>query len=203
MNTLLFDEKKGFYSTKIGECGKDQKKFLKLVKKLMGRKSNVNLPHFTSAELLADKFNNYFRRKTTIIRNKIVSDTSNTTSNISMDADIMFNGNILEMFRPTSEVEVKEVIIKFPKKSYDLDPLPTWILRKCVDQLLPLITIIVIRPIDESVMPLCLKRATVTTLLKRSGLDKERMKNYCPISTLPFISKLIEKVVARHIEEHL
>jgi len=40
-------------------------------------------------------------------------------------------------------------------------------------------------------------------LLKRSGLDKEYMKNYCSISNPPVISKLIEKVVARHIEEHL
>jgi len=40
--------------------------------------------------------------------------TSNTTCNISMDADIMFNGNMLEMFRPTSEVEVKEIIIESP-----------------------------------------------------------------------------------------
>ena len=60
MNTLLFEEKKCFYSTKIEECGKDQKKLFKLTKNLMGSNSNVNLPHFTSAELLADKFSNYF-----------------------------------------------------------------------------------------------------------------------------------------------
>ena len=29
------------------------------------------------------------------------------------------------------------------------------------------------------------------------------MKNYRPVSNLPFISKLVEKVVARRIEEHL
>ena len=40
-------------------------------------------------------------------------------------------------------------------------------------------------------------------LLNRSGLDKEEMKNYRPISNLHFISKLIEKVVARRTEEHL
>jgi hypothetical protein len=56
---------------------------------------------------------------------------------------------------------------------------------------------------DESVMPLCLKRAIITLLLKIPGLYKEDMKNYRPISNLPFISKLIENVVARHIEEHL
>ena len=72
-----------FYSTKIEECGKDQKKLFKLTKNLMGSNSNVNLPHFTSAELLADKFSNYFMRKATIIRNKIISDTPNTTVSIS------------------------------------------------------------------------------------------------------------------------
>jgi len=72
-----------------------------------------------------------------------------------------------------------------------------------VDQLLPLITGIVNKSMDESEMPLCLKRATISPLLKRPGLDKEEMKNYHPISNLPFISKPIEKVVARRIEEHL
>ena len=86
MNTLLFEEEKCFYSTKIEQCGKDQKKLFKLTKNLMGSNSNVNLPHFTSAEILADKFNNYFMRKTTFIRNKIIPDTPNTTGDISTDA---------------------------------------------------------------------------------------------------------------------
>jgi len=99
----------------------------------MGTNSNVNLPHLTSAELLGDKFSSYFMRETTMIMNKIISDTPNTTRNISMDANIMFNGNMLEIFRPTSEVEVKEIIVKSPNKSCDLDPLPSWLLKKCVD----------------------------------------------------------------------
>jgi len=77
INRLLFEEKKCFYSTKIEECGKDQKKLFKLTENVMGSNSNVNLRHFTSAELLADKFSNYFTRKATIIRNKIISDTTN------------------------------------------------------------------------------------------------------------------------------
>jgi len=42
MNTLLFEEKKCFYSTKIEECGKYQKKPFKLTKNLMESNSNVN-----------------------------------------------------------------------------------------------------------------------------------------------------------------
>ena len=50
---------------------------------------------------MAEKFSNYIMKKATIIRNKIIPDTPNTF----MDADIMFNGNMLEMFRPTSEID--------------------------------------------------------------------------------------------------
>jgi len=58
MNTLVFDEKKFFYSTKIEECGTYQKKLFILTKKLIRSNSNLNLPHFTSAESLANKFSN-------------------------------------------------------------------------------------------------------------------------------------------------
>ena len=72
-----------------------------------------------------------------------------------------------------------------------------------MDQLLPLITAIIIRLMDETEILLGLKRATLTSLFKRSEQNKKDMKNYRPIYNLPFKSKLIENVVARRIEEHL
>jgi len=42
-----------------------------------------------------------------------------------------------------------------------------------------------------------------TLLLKIFWLDKEDTNNYRPIFNLPFISKLIEKVLVRRIEGHL
>jgi len=98
INTLLFKENMCFYSTRIEECGQDQKKLFKLTNNLMGSNSNINLPDFTSDELLADKFSSFFMKKTTIIRNKIISDFPNTTCNISMDADVMYTRKILEIF---------------------------------------------------------------------------------------------------------
>jgi len=40
---------------------------------------------------------------------------------------------------------IKKIIIKSLNKSCDLDPLPTWLLKKCVDQSLSLITAIINR----------------------------------------------------------
>ena len=40
-------------------------------------------------------------------------------------------------------------------------------------------------------------------MLKKPSLDKENLSNYMPISNLNFISKLLERVVAKRLHEHL
>ena len=55
----------------------------------------------------------------------------------------------------------------------------------------------------SSISPSCFKTAHVTPLLKKAGLDKNILKNYQPVSNLSYISKLIEKAVARQINEHI
>lgn len=44
-------------------------------------------------------------------------------------------------------------------------------------------------------VPTSLKVATVTPLLKMPSLDTSVLNNYLPISVVPFISKVLEKVV--------
>jgi len=43
----------------------------------------------------------------------------------------------------------------------------------------------------------------VKPLLKKPSLDPETLKNYRPVSNLPFISKIIEKIVLRQLSQHL
>ena len=47
------------------------------------------------------------------------------------------------------------------------------------------------------------KLAHVRPLLKKPGLDAENMKNYRPVSNLSFLSKLVERVVASRLVEHM
>ena len=39
--------------------------------------------------------------------------------------------------------------------------------------------------------------------MKKTGLDSDILKNYCPVLNLTFISKLIEKVISGRLNEHL
>jgi hypothetical protein len=53
------------------------------------------------------------------------------------------------------------------------------------------------------VVPTSFKGAIVRPLLKKPGLDKDILKNYRPVSNLPFISKVLEKLVESRLENHL
>ena len=48
-----------------------------------------------------------------------------------------------------------------------------------------------------------LKTALIPALLKKTGLNRDSLKNYCPVSNLTFISKVIEKVISGRLHEHL
>ena len=57
--------------------------------------------------------------------------------------------------------------------------------------------------LTTGIVPRDLKTATVKLLLKKPSLDKNLLKNYRPISNLPFLSKILEKVVLHKLLSHL
>ena len=95
--------------------------------------------------------------------------------------------------------EIRHIILKAPSKSCELDPLPSWLLKECVDELSPIVT----ASLNHAIVPLSLKTALIRPLLKKPRLDQEILKNYRPVSNLSFISKVLEKVVAKRLDDHM
>ena len=52
-------------------------------------------------------------------------------------------------------------------------------------------------------MPVALKTALIIPLLKKSNLNSDDFKNFRPVSNLPFISNVIEKVVAVQLVNYI
>ena len=77
------------------------------------------------------------------------------------------------------------------KKSSYLDPVPTDLLMKCLDVLLPVITKIINISLDTGCFPSDWKEAIILPILKKAGLESS-FDNLRPISNLAYISKLIE-----------
>ena len=79
----------------------------------------------------------------------------------------------------------------------------THILLKTLDITLPHLTSIINSSLRSGTVPDCHKSALITPLLKKPNLDPENLKNYRPVSNLPFLSEILEKIVLSQLKEHL
>ena len=98
---------------------------------------------------------------------------------------------------------VKNIIQSLSTKTCSLDPLPTFVIKNYVDLLSPMITNIVNQSLTTGEFPSLLKLSHVRPCLKKDNLDKEILKNYRPVANTPFLSKVIEKVVATQTYNYL
>ena len=57
--------------------------------------------------------------------------------------------------------------------------------------------------LSEGCFPSHFKSALVSPLLKKPTLNRDDMKNYRPVSNLSFLSKILEKAVASHLNSHI
>ena len=161
----------------------------------MGKTGEVTLPFHESVDQLATTFGDFYIDKVATVRRNINIGNQSDIYETALDDDVMFDGIPLQRFLPATHDDMNRIITNSPNKSNDLDPIPTRLLRQCLDHFVPLITAIITKSLATSVVPACFKRAVVRPLLKRPGLDKEVLINYRPVSNLPYVSKLLEKVV--------
>ena len=114
-----------------------------------------------------------------------------------------FDPPTLTVFTQVTQDEIGKIISKSPTKSCLLDPLPTFLIKECIDILLPSITKLVNCSLREGLVPDGFKNAVATPLIKKASLPVDDLKNYRPVSGLSFISKLVECVVAKQLVDHI
>ena len=96
----------------------------------------------------------------------------------------------------------KRLIVEAPTKSCPSDPIPTGLLKECLDELLPVITRTINLSLEEGKFPSEWKGALVKPKQKKADLDLIK-ENFRPLSNLQFLSKLTEKAVAQQTLSHI
>ena len=86
-------------------------------------------------------------------------------------------------------------------KAAGLDRIPARLLKDAEAELAPSITYLVNKSISDGIVPDLWKVARVTPLYKSD--DKLQVENYRPISVLPVLSKVVERVVHSQLNAHL
>ena len=170
----------------------------------MGMKKVTVLPKHDSLSALLERFNEFFVQKIVTIRQNMDQGDSTLSPSVPVGETVSsVTVPDLSNFTPATMQEVEKLIKRSPAKSCGLDPVPTWLLKQHAEYLVPITTSVVNMYLADGVFPHQFKTAHVCPLIKKSTLDCNGLKNYRPVSNLPYISKIVEKVVAARLQKHL
>ena len=188
-------EKKSYIQSKINNSSQSQKTLFKCIDDLFYKAKDKKLPQNIPLEDLPEKFSEFFVSKIQKIH-------SNFSCEHVQSPSLESNVNSLSVLDPASMEEVRKMILTSASKSCISDPIPTFLLKECLDELLPSITQIINTSLASASVPDVFKRAVVTPVLKKSTLDPDLLSNFRPVSNLPYVSKLLEKIVSKRLHSH-
>jgi hypothetical protein len=202
---LVKQKKASHYKRTFAEA--DSKETFKIVGGLLSASDGGSLPSDKDDASLAQEFANFFKSKITDIHQSLVLEDDGQEEALDQPATVNARTRPppFHTFVEQSEDEVRKVVMKCPNKSCSMDPIPTSLLKDnhVLPILLPTITNVINRSLSTGGVPSEFKVAQVIPRLKKEGLDVENLKNFRPVSNLPFLSKVLEKIVASQLMSHL
>jgi len=208
--TSVEEQKRRAYNRKalLASSG-DTKTLYKKLNRLLG-KTSQDLPNHSDPRSLAEDFKEFFSDKVNNIRSEIVEESKSlNVDNNSKEEEEEENkeeatGNCkLDSFSPITLDEIMKYIAKMSNKFCGLDPIPSFLLKKCVEELSPVLLHIVNLSLDTAEFPADMKNAVIKPTLKKEDADTDCLSNYRPVSNLPAISKLLERVVLDQLNNYL
>ncbi len=199
VNDTIRIAKTAYYNDRLNTCS--IKDMYKTVNELLNN-NNRALPDTDCPADLANDFGNFFVGKVTKIREEVDNMLPCDTSDCMHQYQSSPVTCLFHEFKSVTDEELLCVINKCPNKSCAFDPLPTWLAKKHIDVLLPTLSRIVNTSLLSGVFPDELHKAIITPVLKKPTLDRNELKNYRPVSNLPFTSKILEKCAASQLIEH-
>ncbi len=104
---------------------------------------------------------------------------------------------------PLTEAEVSKLLLSSNPKTCPLYPIPSHLLQSISPSLLLAPTHIINKSLLRGNFTTAFKQARVTPLLKKPTLNTSHLENYRPVSLLPFIAKMRERVVFNQLSSFL
>ena len=179
-----------FSLNKINEANGDPKALFKLSRKL------TNTSTGPDCEVSPDNLSKFFSEKVERIR----SDISATDSFDIPPRSVPIPLNELPL---TSEDEISELIKSCKKTSSPLDPFPSKLYASILPSILLYLLTIFNLSLSSGNFPSPFKQAAVIPILKKIGAKLTDPANFRPISLLPFLSKILERLIDKRIRDHI
>ena len=197
--------KQKYYLDLFHKFKDDIKKTWDTIKLIMNKSANkksiptsllINGEEITDQISIVEKFNNFFASIGPSLASKIDTSGKKVFS-------AYLHGQIEHrfIFTPVTTEHVNVVITKFePKTSTGHDNLSMKLLKRIAPHITDPLRLIINQSLATGIFPANLKVAKVLPLFKKG--DEKLLDNYRPISLLPVLSKVFEKVVYNQVYEY-
>ena len=189
-----------YFSSLLEENKHNPRYLFNTVAKLTKNKASTSVD--ISQHHSSNDFMNYFTSKIDTIRDKIATIQPSATVSYQTvhyrPPEEQFHS-----FSTIGEEELYKLVKSSKPTTCMLDPIPSKLLKEVLPEVIgPLLTIIN-SSLSLGYVPKTFKLAVIKPLIKKPQLDPRELVNYRPISNLPFLSKILEKVVSSQLYSFL
>uniref|UniRef100_A0A8C1LVL1 Reverse transcriptase domain-containing protein n=1 Tax=Cyprinus carpio TaxID=7962 RepID=A0A8C1LVL1_CYPCA len=145
---------------------------------------------------LCEGFSRFFCEKITSLRSQL-------QPSADVSPELGCSSATWSVFDPVSHLSLRETVDHLKPSFCSLDVLSPRILKQIFESVGTCLVSFLNKCLSTGTIPDILKQATVTPLLKNPSLDDRDFNNFQPISTLPFITKILEKTVLYQLQSFL
>ena len=189
--SMLRRKREAFWISKVETEQSNPRQLWRSLNSLFGRGQLLQTDRYTATDFL-----DFFNTKLEHARSITATADPPTFSDVSSDCQF-------SQFTPVSLHDVARAIRSLPDKQSICDALPTRFLKECSDLLVPFISFLFNKSLSLGLVPERWKVSRVTPLLKKGKRNADELSHYRPISNLPVLSKLLERLVTRQFLAHL
>uniref|UniRef100_A0A3Q2VZM5 Reverse transcriptase domain-containing protein n=1 Tax=Haplochromis burtoni TaxID=8153 RepID=A0A3Q2VZM5_HAPBU len=184
--------KTSFLSNIIANNSHNPRVLFKIFNSVVNPCSDVSMG---ASPALCEKFLNYFIDKISLLRA--------THSLVVNQAPASECSTVFQQFEPVSFLTLKEIINNLRSSNSLHDIIPSRIIKDALNTIGSCILFLMNFSLSPGYVPTVFKHAVVQPVIKKSTLDRDILANYRPISKLPFMSKVLEKIVLRQLQTYL
>ena len=139
-----------FYTDFISKISGDQRKLFAATKKLLNQSAQPPFPPHSDNLALANDMGSFFVKKILDLRVNLDA-TENSRSNINHHSSHCFSS--FTAFRRVDMDYLRKFVLRAPTKSCLLDPVPTNIMKDCLDELLPILSTMINLSLESGFFP--------------------------------------------------
>ncbi|XP_022784544.1 uncharacterized protein LOC111325079 [Stylophora pistillata] len=154
-----------FYTDLLGNLSDDQRKLFAATKKLLNQPAETPFPPHGDKLALANDMGSFFVNKILDLRVNLDA-TENSYSSITHHSSRCASS--FTAFRRVDMDYLRKLVLKAPTKSCVLDPVPTNIMKDCLDELLPILSTMINLSLESGASPDIWKDSVVFTTPKQN-----------------------------------